>query len=209
MTDPLAPTGLVPDGFQTVAEQLKANAANCGDKPALISIEDGNSLTWKALHRLTTRLGHYLHGMGIDANDRVAVLGENSFENLILYYGVQAYGATYCTINIDVNRNHLIEMLDRIEPKVVFWQDDLDEMISDGPGTWIPYGTYDGQDKGLFALLAGMPDDTPLAPVNGLEEVSQVFPAIGVRIVRSDAVGLFVLCVYPGLPPGGGAVGVI
>ena len=120
MTDTLAPTGLVPDGFQTVAEQLRSNAATRGDSPALVSVDDGRALSWDALYRLCIRVGHLMRAMGIGANDRIAVLGENSLENLILYYGIQAYGATYCTINVEVNRHHLLEMLQRLQPKAVF-----------------------------------------------------------------------------------------
>ena len=43
MTDPLAPTGLVPDDLRTVAEQLRSNAATRGDTPALVSLEDGKA----------------------------------------------------------------------------------------------------------------------------------------------------------------------
>jgi acyl-CoA synthetase (AMP-forming)/AMP-acid ligase II len=176
MTDALAPTGLVPDGFRTVAEQLRSNVTTRGDHPALVSIEDGKSLSWDTLYGLTIRVGHLMRAMGIKANDRIAVLGENSFENLILYYGIQAYGATYCTVNTDVNRHHLLEMLQRLGPKAVFWQEDLkpDEIGFGGPGTWIHYGAYDGTGDGLFAMLDSMPDSPAIDPINDPEDRSVI-----------------------------------
>ena len=176
MTDALAPTGLVPDGFRTVAEQLQANASAHGDAPALVSVDDGKSLSWDALYRLTIRVGHLMRVMGIGANDRIAVLGENTLENLILYYGIQAYGATYCTVNVEVNRNHLLEMLRRIQPKAVFWQEDLDRdaLGAGAPGTWIHYGAFDGTGDGLFAMLDSMPDTPALDPVNSPEDRSVI-----------------------------------
>ena len=174
MTGALAPTGLVPDGFQSVAEQLRANVAAWGDAPALVSVDDGKALTWKELYRLTIRVGHLMRAMGIGANDRIAVLGENSLENLILYYGIQAYGATYCTVNVEVNRNHLQEMLRRLQPKAVFWQEDLDPgaLGAGGPGTWVHYGAFDGTGDGLFAMLDSMPADPAIDPVNDAEDRS-------------------------------------
>lgn len=176
MTDPLAPTGLVPDSFQTVAEQLRANAHARGDVPALISVDDDKSLSWNGLYGLTIRVGHLMRSMGIEANDRIAVLGENSLENLILYYGIQAYGATYCTINTEVNRNHLMEMLRRIDPEAVFWQADLDRhAIGYGsPGTWIPYGKLDGEGDGLFATLEAMQTEPAIEPLNDPEDRSVI-----------------------------------
>ena len=176
MTDTLAPTGLVPDGYRTVAEQLQTNAAARGDAPALISADDGRALSWEALYRLTIRVGHLMRAMGIGANGRIAVLGENSLENLILYYGIQAYGATYCTINVEVNRHHLLEMLQRLQPKAVFWQEDLDRdaLGVGGPGTWIHYGAFDGDGDGVFAMLDSMPDHPAIGPVNDLEDRSVI-----------------------------------
>ena len=170
--DILQPTGLVPDGFETVYDQLARNRDRFGDRIAARSVEDGKSLTWEKLHRETTRVAYLMHAMGIRANDRIAVLGENTIDNLILYYGIQAYGATYCTVNTEINPHHLSEMLDRIGPKAVFWQKELEGtgITSGGPGTWIPYGPYDGEDDGLFAMLASLPDNDPPYPVNGPED---------------------------------------
>ncbi len=172
MTDPLAPTGLLPETVETIAAQLARHAGTRGDVPALVSVDDGRSLTWGQLNRLTIRLGHLLRSMGIRANDRIAVMADNSLENLILYYGIQAYGATYCTINTEVNRHHAREMMDRIGPKIVFWQNDLDReaLGFGGPGEWIPYGKFEDTESGLFALLATMPDHQQLLPVNGPED---------------------------------------
>jgi len=97
MVDQLVPTGLVPADGPTLAKQLQTNCDARGDKAAFISLEDGKTLTWNALFEWVERLSHFLHSKGIVANDRITVLGENSFEQLILYYGIQIYGATYCT----------------------------------------------------------------------------------------------------------------
>jgi acyl-coenzyme A synthetase/AMP-(fatty) acid ligase len=171
MTYPLAPTGLLPDAVESIADQLSRNAAARGDELALISVDDGRSLTWAALRRMTVRVAHLLRGLGIGANDRVAVLGENSLETLILYYGVQAWGATWCTINVEVNRHHLIEMLDRIGPKLVFCQGGLGLEELAAPGAWMNYGRHDGDgDGGLFSKLAEMPEEAVPDPVNEPED---------------------------------------
>lgn len=177
MTGLLEPTGLVPDDFRSVAEQLRSNAERRGGEPALVSVEDGRTLTWAALYRLCNRVGHLLRSMEMGANDRIAVLGENSLENLVLYYGIQAYGATYCTVNVEVNRHHLRGMLQRLAPRMVLWQADLDReaLGFDGTGEWIPYGAFDEADgDGLFAMLRTMPEEPALAPVNGPEDRSVI-----------------------------------
>lgn len=148
-TDPLSPTGLLPDNIIPIAEQIARNAERWPDRIALQSVEDGGSLTWAALQDSIARIVTYLGDRNIAANDRIAVLGENSLRTLILYFGIQAYGATYCTINTEINRNHLDEMLARIAPKLVLRENDF---------------------EGFFEGLAKLSPQEHIAPVNGSED---------------------------------------
>lgn len=173
MADPLGPTGLVPRGWRNVADQLRANAIEHPDKIALQSVDDGRALSWGALAEWAGRLGHFLAARNIAANDRIAVLGGNSIEQLILYYAVQAYGATYCTVNVEVNEHHLWEMLERIDPVLVFWEQGLDpaRLGVGQPGEWIAYGRHDDvESDGLFAILEGFAAAPAVPPVNGPED---------------------------------------
>ena len=98
---------LLPDNYISVFQQLKRNASRAPTSPALVSLEIDDSITWKELLDWCSFVSQFLQELEIKANDKVLVLGENSIENLILYYGIQAFGATYCTINTDINKNHI------------------------------------------------------------------------------------------------------
>lgn len=167
--DPLAPTGLLPDTVIPIAEQLRANAEQSGDRLALVGVEDGRALSWAQLDVLCTRVARFLAERGIGANDRVAVLGENSFQALILYYAVQAHGATLCTVHVEINRQHVAEMLGRIAPSLVLWQADLDfgDLTAGMDAESIAYGAFDAAE-GFFALLP--PEAPPILPVNQPED---------------------------------------
>ena len=58
-------------------------------------------------------------------NDRVALLANNSIEHLLCYFGVMAYGATICTVHVEMNRNQLDNIFARLKPKLVLYQDGL------------------------------------------------------------------------------------
>ena len=173
MSDPLGPTGLVPRGWRNIADQLRANAAAYPDKIALQSVDDGRALSWGALAGWAGRIAPFLAARSVFANDRIAVLGGNSIEQLILFYAVQAYGATYCTVDVEVNERHLWEMLERIGPTLVFWEQGLDpaRLGVGRPGEWIAYGRHDDPDvDGLFAILEGFAETPDVPPVNGPED---------------------------------------
>ena len=71
--------------IQSLGHNLQKKAARVPTEPALKSIDDDAILTWQQLYSITTKLGYWLRDKGITANDRIAVLGENSLELLILY----------------------------------------------------------------------------------------------------------------------------
>ena len=56
---------------------------------------------------------------GLGRNDRVALLANNSIEHLVCYFGVMAYGATICTVHVEMNRNQLDNIFARLKPKLV------------------------------------------------------------------------------------------
>ena len=73
----------------------------------------------------TGRIAAFLHSRGIETNQRVALLANNSIEHLVCYFGVMAYGATICTVHVEMNRNQLDNIFARLKPALVLHQDGL------------------------------------------------------------------------------------
>lgn len=162
MVDTPEPIGLLPDYYISLAEKIVQNAQDKAHATAFISVDTDEIVNWAELSIWTSRLAYFLHDAGIHANDRIVVLGENSPEHLILYYGIQAYGATYCTINTDINENHLVEMLSRIEPMLVLWHEGLNrDAIGHGTvGEWHSFNDR-STDTGFFSMLPQFETGTP------------------------------------------------
>ena len=72
------------------------------DKPYIVSVEDGRTITFGAFAGLVRRIGNFLEGAGIATNDRVALFAGNSIEHVACYVGVMAYGATICTVHVEM-----------------------------------------------------------------------------------------------------------
>ncbi len=170
MVETLIPTGLLPENFKTVGSQLHENCKK-ESRNAFVCLDDGQAVTWQDLFNFILKVAHFLKINDIKANDRIVVLGENTIENLIFYYGIQAYGATYCTINVEINRNHLLEMLHRLQPKFVLFQEGLglDTIDDSQVGKWVSYGSR-LSDNGLFEALHKFSQKPKLDPVNELED---------------------------------------
>jgi acyl-coenzyme A synthetase/AMP-(fatty) acid ligase len=147
---------------------LERNAARHPDKTFIHSIDQDKAITNRQILDTARRLSGHLAAAGIGANDRVALLSNNSIEHLATYLGVMAHGATICTINVEMNAAYFEDILNGLGPRLVLFEDgavspDLAEttLVAGRPlGDWQALGDWraDG-GTGLFAVLAARGDE--------------------------------------------------
>src|SRR5215510_4010940 len=122
------------------------------DKPWIVSADDGRTITYRELDAAAGRIAAFLHERGIGANDRVALLANNSIEHLLCYFGVMAYGATICTVHVEMNRNQLDNIFTRLRPKLVLHQDGLglDDLLAGVSAPRMRLGRWGVSEPGTF-----------------------------------------------------------
>jgi acyl-coenzyme A synthetase/AMP-(fatty) acid ligase len=142
-------------------------AARSPDKSFIISAEDGRSISFHRLQDLSRRVATYLAAQRIGVNDRVALLSNNSIEHLVCYFGVMAYGATICTVHVEMNRNQLDNIFARLKPKLVLYEAELqiDDLLAHVTAPRLPLGTVDqpASDTLFAALQRCAPTDSPIS----------------------------------------------
>jgi acyl-coenzyme A synthetase/AMP-(fatty) acid ligase len=139
-------------------------AARDPGKPWLVQADDGRTVTYGQLRDVTARIAGSLRGRGIGRNDRVALLASNSIEHLLVYFGVMAYGATICTVHVEMNRNQLGNIFARLKPKLVLCQDGLglDDLLATVSAPCLPLGHWDAPaaDTFLGQAMRAAPGET-------------------------------------------------
>jgi acyl-CoA synthetase (AMP-forming)/AMP-acid ligase II len=112
------------------------------DKPYVVSVEDGRTITFGEFAGVVRRIGSFLDRAGIRTSDRVALLTGNSIEHVACYVGVMAYGATICTVHVEMNRRHVGRILAQLKPRLVMHDDDLthrDDLAPDDIPNEVPF----------------------------------------------------------------------
>src|SRR5712671_3188032 len=154
------------------------------DKPYIVSVEDGRAIAFGEFARLVRCIGSFLDRAGIGANDRIALLAGNSIEHVACYVGVMAYGATICTVHVEMNRRHLGRILAQLKPRLALYDDDRaaatpSPLVGDGwgggsggSGTEVPRGT------------TPTPDPSPQGGGEEFAALSQLSLALGVPCLR-------------------------
>jgi acyl-coenzyme A synthetase/AMP-(fatty) acid ligase len=110
-------------------------------------------------------VAHFLADRGVRAGDRVSVLAGNGLELLILFLGVQRYGAAVNPLNVEVSAKNLAQILHDVEPRLVLFDrtlpDEIRTLAARAGGESFAFGEDGGDDPGsgfgLGPLLARYP----------------------------------------------------
>src|SRR5690348_11170717 len=116
---------LADTGPQLLLDWIARAALRDPRKVWIVSADDGRTVTYGQLRDVTARIATVLRERAITAHDRVALLANNSIEHLLCYFGVMSYGATICTVHVEMNRNQLDHIFARLRPKLVLYEEDL------------------------------------------------------------------------------------
>jgi acyl-CoA synthetase (AMP-forming)/AMP-acid ligase II len=153
------------DAGSNLLQSWIARAADrAPDKLWLIAADDGRTISYGQLRDVTRRVAAFLRQRGIGRNDRVALLANNSIEHLLCYFGVMAAGATICTVHVEMNRNQLDNILSRLKPKLVVYQDalQLDGLLAETAAPKLRLGRWGKSEPDtLFSVLARLEPSEP------------------------------------------------
>jgi len=171
------------DRETTFLAWMERNARENPDKIAIRSLDQDKQITHGELHRIANRIGRYYEAKGIGANDRVALLSNNSIEHLIVYLASLAYGCTICTIHVEMNARYFEGILKAVNAPLVIEEQDipalqgLPEKVGGewhALGEWVPEG-----GSGIFAELANFDDTVGNWPVGGRQDDVSIFYTSG------------------------------
>jgi acyl-coenzyme A synthetase/AMP-(fatty) acid ligase len=155
----VAPHGSAPHAADAGPGLLRAwidrAAERHPDKPYVISADDGRSLSYGDLRRYVRGIAAFLRAEGIATGDRIALAADNSIEHVLCYLGGMAYGATVCTVHVEMNRPHLPRILAQLRPRLVIHDEGI-ELPSMAP--CLAIGRCDAPAAGSF--FAGIDPDS-------------------------------------------------
>jgi long-chain acyl-CoA synthetase len=112
-------------GSNLLQDWIARAAARTPNKPWTVAADDGRAIAYARLRDITGRFATFLARRGLGPNARIVLLADNSPEQLLCYFGVMAAGATVCTVHVEMNRNQLPGILDRLRPQLILYQDGL------------------------------------------------------------------------------------
>ncbi|KAI1449686.1 acetoacetyl-coenzyme A synthetase [Annulohypoxylon stygium] len=96
-------------------------------KIAVTEVREGVSeirhVTWATLRRLAALYASALHAGGVKRGDRIAVVGSNSVETLVLFIATGWLGAIFSSSSTDMGVQGILQRTVQINPKYIFMDD--------------------------------------------------------------------------------------
>lgn len=120
--------------YQDWAEIIERNARTLTGKVYIESIDQDRSLTFGEMNTYCNLMSNFLREKGITAGDRVSLIGKNTIETLIIYFGVLKYGAVINPIFYEESESNIYRIIGLVRPKLVFF----DEELNLDPGRFVP-----------------------------------------------------------------------
>jgi acyl-coenzyme A synthetase/AMP-(fatty) acid ligase len=154
-------------GSNLLLHWIARAASVAPDKPWVVVADDGRTVSYSELRDWVGRFAAFLDQRGLGPNDRVALLASNSIEQLLCYLGVMAAGATICTVHVEMNRNQLDNIFERLKPKLIVYQDglELEDLLAKTSAPRLRLGRFDRPEpETLFAAVASCAPEQPQHP---------------------------------------------
>ena len=117
----------------TIPQLLRWRVQSSGDKIALREKDFGywNTYSWKAYYDLVCKTALGLEKLGLKKGDKVALIGDNIPELLIVAIGAQSLGAISAGIYQTSLPDEIAKMLDYMDVNIVFCddQEQVDKLV--------------------------------------------------------------------------------
>ncbi|EYF04310.1 non-ribosomal peptide synthetase [Chondromyces apiculatus] len=153
---------------ELIHELFAQQAAAAPDRVAVITSE--KILTYGELDRLSNQLAHELRAMGVGPDDRVPILMEKGWEQIVAVFGVLKAGGAYVPLDAAGSEERLKRIVQDSEARVALTQAEHAPSLSWLEGVRLL--VVDGR-----AALAG--EDRPLSSVQGPRNLAYVLYTSG------------------------------
>jgi long-chain acyl-CoA synthetase len=142
--------GVIPMGqernqadYEDWSQIIERNAKDFTDKTYIESLDQGRSITFGEMNTYCNQLSGFLRKKRIAAGDRISLIGKNTIETLIIYFGILKYGAIANPIFFEESESNLYRIVNLVKPRLIFFDEDLNlDTTRYAPAEWIKFSEH-------------------------------------------------------------------
>jgi acyl-coenzyme A synthetase/AMP-(fatty) acid ligase len=130
--------------YTPIADLLAQYRRRGPDKPAIVDVDRGRSISFGALDRAVTDIAAALKDRGVAKGSRVLLLAEENFEKLLLWLGAWRIGAVIVPLDIELNAAFVGDLAAAASPAITLVHKELDGAALLGERPFVRFGNYSG-----------------------------------------------------------------
>lgn len=104
---------------------IENQARNHPEKLFIESIDQDKRVTFREMKEWCGKMAHFLDEMNITAKDKVTLIGKNSMETMIIYFGVLYYGAILNPIFSEESEENIYRIVNLAQTSLILYDKDL------------------------------------------------------------------------------------
>ena len=129
--------------YEDWSQIIERNAKDFTDKTYIESLDQGRSITFGEMNTYCNQLSGFLRKKRIAAGDRISLIGKNTIETLIIYFGILKYGAIANPIFFEESESNLYRIVNLVKPRLIFFDEDLNlDTTRYAPAEWIKFSEH-------------------------------------------------------------------
>lgn len=123
------------------------------------SIDQGNRITFREMNEWCSKVANFLKQQNITKHDKVTLIGKNTLETMIIYFGTLKYGAILNPIFSEESEENLYHIIALAQPTLVFYDKERHLDKNKRLETeWIPFSEFFGERKVTDQFLKFLKD---------------------------------------------------
>jgi long-chain acyl-CoA synthetase len=104
---------------------IEEHGRNLANKVFIESLDQGKHITYGQTNDYCNQVAGFLHEKRTKVKDRVTIIGKNSLETMIIYYGILKYGAVVNPIFFEESEENFYRIINMVKPKLILYDSDL------------------------------------------------------------------------------------
>ena len=126
---------------------MENHAKNNPDKIFLESIDQGKHITFSEMNEWCNRLANFLKLKKLTSHDKVTLVGSNSIESMIIYFGTLKYGAILNPIFAEESEENIYRIVNLAQTSLILYDEKLNLDKKKRPSAeWISFSEFFGND---------------------------------------------------------------
>ncbi|OPY77818.1 MAG: putative sulfoacetate--CoA ligase [Syntrophorhabdus sp. PtaU1.Bin153] len=140
---------------------IENHAKDQPDKVFIESLDQGKRITFREMNEWCGRVANFLKARKLTPDDKVTLIGKNSIESMIIYFGTLKYGAILNPIFAEESEENIYRIVNLAQTSLVLYDSDLHLDKGKRPSAdWISFSEFYGNEAAegqLWELVKDQP----------------------------------------------------